>query len=132
MFAISKDMGERARLTPTMRSRKLQALDFIKRYFAQWGESPTLSELAAELGIGVKYAHELVGQLSRELQIKVVKGKKRGIVLIDRGEQISEADVLLLLAQRGWTIKAGALTATPPLTKNGLPDLLFLDHKPDE
>jgi SOS-response transcriptional repressor LexA len=125
-------MGERARLTPTMRSRKLQALDFIKRYNAQWGVSPTLSELASELGISVKYAHELVGQLSREKQIEIVKGKKRGIVLIDRGEAISEADILLRLAQLGWQVKDGAWTLTPPLTKNGLPDVLYLDHKPDD
>jgi SOS-response transcriptional repressor LexA len=87
-----------------MRSRKLQALDFIKRYFAGFGQSPSLSELAAHLGVSVKRAHDLVEQLSDEEQIERVRGKTRGIRLPDRREEISEADVMVRLAQLGWHI----------------------------
>jgi SOS-response transcriptional repressor LexA len=115
-------MDTRRRLTPTMRSRKLQALDFIKRYFAQWGQSPSLDEIAGALGVSKQRAAELVHQLSLDLQIRRVRGKTRGITLIDRSEEISEADVLLRLAGLGWQLA--------PLTENGLPALPVLDHDP--
>jgi SOS-response transcriptional repressor LexA len=92
-----------------MRSRKLQALDFIKRYFAQWGHSPTLGELAAELGVSTKRAYDLVHQLADERQIEVTAGKTRGIRLIDRAEELSEADVLLRLSRSaGRSARAAA------------------------
>ena len=43
-------MGAPHRLTPTMASRKLLALDFIKGYFPKWGASPSLREIANALG----------------------------------------------------------------------------------
>ncbi len=116
------------RLTPEMRSRKLQALDFIKRYVAQWGQSPSIGEVAAALGVSRKRAHELIHQLAREEMIRHVRGKTRGISLIDQGEEISEADMLLRLASEGWKIVNDAGT----LTKNGLISLPFLDHDPTD
>jgi SOS-response transcriptional repressor LexA len=104
-----------------MRSRKLQALDFVKRYWARWGHSPTYSEIAAEIGVSSQRARELVVQLSDERQLEILRGKTRGIRLIDRREEISEADVMIRLAQLGWHIgdladvDAGAAQA--PLVK---------------
>jgi hypothetical protein len=133
---------EPQRLTASMRSRKLQALDFIKRYYAQWGHSPTLGELAAGLGgISTKRAYDLVHQLSDERQLEVTAGKTRGIRLLDRGEELSEADVLLRIAALGWTIVQGGRLILPPndpegmaagaalirgLTEKGLPPLDFI------
>ncbi|MDP8995104.1 MAG: MarR family transcriptional regulator [Pseudomonadota bacterium] len=117
-------MGSPARLSPTMRSRKLQALDFIKRFFAQWGHSPTLSEIAAALGVSKQRASGLVERLSRERQIEVVASKPRGIRLPDRSGEFSEADVLLRLQQMGVHIVGG-------LTEKGLPPLPELGHDPD-
>jgi SOS-response transcriptional repressor LexA len=121
-----------------MRSRKLQALDFIKRYYAQWGYSPSLSEIAAELGVSKKRAHGLVQQLSDDAQIRVVAGKQRGIVLPDRREEISEADVLLRLRQLGWRVAGagdrlpvGAPSPRPGVTEKGLTILPRLDHDDD-
>ena len=126
-------MGEPLRLSPTMRSRKLQALTFVKRYFAIWGKSPTLSEIAAALGVSIKRAHELVEQLSDEEQLRRIRGKRRGIELIDRGEEFSEADALLRLRALGWAIdeevQRVGKTQPPlarPLTEKGLPDLPYL------
>lgn len=115
------------RLTPEMRSRKLQALDFIKRYIAQWGQSPSIGEVGAALGVSRKRAHELIHQLAREEMIRHARGKTRGISLIDRGEEISEADMLLRLASDGWKV----VQEDGTLTKNGLTGLPFLDHDPD-
>lgn len=99
-----------------MSSRKLQALDFIKRYFARWSQSPTLGELSAELGVSRKRAHELVHQLAEEEMIEHEAGQARGIRLVDRGEEMSETDVLLRLAALGWTISHGqfVIEVRPP------------------
>jgi hypothetical protein len=124
------------RLTPAMSSRKLHALDFINRYFAKWGYSPTLGELAAGIRVSRKRAHELVHQLAEAQMIQHTAGQTRGIRLMDRSEEISEAEVLARLSSMGWTIGDGAriipppLAAALPLTEKGLPILPILDHVP--
>jgi len=131
-----------------MSSRKLLALDCIKRYFAQWGYSPTLGEIAAELDVSPKRAHDLVHQLAVAEMIEHVSGKPRGIRLIERGEELSEADVLVRLSRMGWTVGIGSKVVHPPanepgpaldlteallrtLTEKGLHELPELDHDPD-
>lgn len=126
-----------------MSSRKLLALDFIKRYFAQWGHSPTLGELAAHLDVSTKRAYDLVHQLAEDRMVEVTAGKTRGIRLVDRGEELSEADVLLKLSAMGWTIGQGSRVILPPgdpasagvgaaiiqgLMEKGLHALPLLDH----
>jgi hypothetical protein len=148
-------MGAPLRLCATMSSRKLQALDFIKRYFAKWGHSPTLGEIGAHLGVSPKRAHDLVHQLAIEKMIEHISGKARGIRLVDRGQQLSEADVLLRLSSLGWTIGTGGVIEPPiaaafphrrgaecpvptapgdracgPLTEKELPLVAELDHDP--
>ncbi|HEY0131647.1 MAG TPA: hypothetical protein VGB57_09595 [Allosphingosinicella sp.] len=127
--ALPIDPTGNRRLKPTMRSRKLQALDFIKRYFAEWGHSPSLDEIGAALEVSKQRASELVQQLCDEDQIQRVVGKRRGIVLIDRGEQLSEADVLLRIKQLGWSVNASEGTVGRTLTQTGLPDVPELDYK---
>ncbi|MFN3387460.1 MAG: LexA family protein [Allosphingosinicella sp.] len=106
-----------------MVSRKLQAFDFILRYFAAWGHSPSLDEIAAELGVSKQRADELVHALARDQMIRRIAGKRRGIRLIDRADELSEAEVLVRLRSLGWQIGHDN-----SLTKIGLPDLPFLDH----
>lgn len=144
------------RPTSAMSSRKLLALDFIKRYFATWGRSPTLGEVAAVLGVSTKRAHDLVHQLANEKMIEHIAGQPRGIRLPDRSEELSEADVLVRLAALGWTIgqgdrmimpplgaafaigAEGPIPAAPgspacgPLTEKGLHELFELDHDPGQ
>lgn len=135
------------RLSPTMSSRKLLALDFIKSYFARWSHSPTLGELASHLGVSRKRAYDLVHQLSEEKMLEVVAGKTRGIRLIERGTELSETDILVRLVALGWTVGQGSHVLMPPsdavaggsvthvllqaLTTKGLPDTADLDHDPD-
>lgn len=140
------ECSEPHRLTREMRSRKLQALDFIKRYFAQWGHSPTLGELAAALDISTKRAYDLVHQLAEKEMIQHEAGKTRGIRLIERSEELSEADVLLRLSAMGWTIGQGFRVIMPPrssadaqtgaaiiqgLMEKGLPKLDYIADDPD-
>jgi hypothetical protein len=100
-----------------------------------------LGELGAELGVSQKRAHDLVHQLAHKQMIEHESGKTRGIRLIDRGEELSEADVLLRLSAMGWTIGRGGAMVLPPhnelgatlvqgLTDKGLHALPILDHKP--
>jgi hypothetical protein len=140
------EVSDGHRLTPAMSSRKLIALRFIKTYFARWGHSPTLGELAAELDVSRKRAYDLVHQLADEQMIEVVAGKARGIRLISRGEELSEADIVLRLVAMGWTVGHGEHVLIPPesavaspgvlhlpikaLTTKGLHDLPYLDHRP--
>lgn len=148
-MGVASDMDGARRLTPVMRSRKLQALDFIKRYFASWSKSPTLGELAAELGVSPKRAHDLVHQLSNDRQLEVT-GRTRGIRLRDPVDELSEADVLLRLRGLGWKVALdGRLVPPPgpidlgyfsgdpnranpghPLMEKGLPDVAVLDIEP--
>jgi hypothetical protein len=135
--------GQESRLTPEMRSRKLQALDFVKRYFARWGQSPTLGELAASLDVSRKRAHALVHELADDHMVEVTAGKARGMRLMDHSEELSEADILLLLRARGWTIGRDTVLILPPnspeealvgaaiaqgVTEKGLHALPLLDH----
>ncbi len=144
----SHPAGGPKRLTRVMSSRRLQALDFIKRYYLEWSQSPTLGEISAELGVSAKRAHELVDQLVSQRLIERVPGKTRGIRLIDPGEELSEADVLVRLAGLGWTIGLGERVLRPPdapglahqlsetllhtLTEKGLRALPRLDHDPSD
>jgi len=114
------------RLTAKMRSRKLQALDFIKRYFLEHGGSPSTSELAAALGVSKQRASVLIHELAEDQMIGRVAGKYRGLSLIEKGDETSEADVLLRLQREGWQINGGERT----LTKTGLPPLPELFHVP--
>lgn len=126
-------MGHPGRISPTMNSRKLQALDFIKRYFAEWGHSPSLDEIGAHLGVSKQRASELVHQLCVDKSIEITAGRRRGIRLVDRGEEISEADLLVRLRERGWRIvagtRSGGVVALPTLTETGLTGLPRLDHE---
>jgi SOS-response transcriptional repressor LexA len=114
-----------------MVSRKIAALDFIKRYFAEWGHSPSLAELGAALGVSKPRASELVEQLSVEKQILHTRGKRRGIALIDPAGEMSQADALLRLRALGWAIDNGGKAVAPPsLTNPELSHLPLLDHDP--
>jgi hypothetical protein len=86
-----------------------------------------------------------VHQLADEEMIEVTAGKTRGIRLVDRGEELSEADVLLRLVAMGWTSARGTRPGPPAdraagvtqlllqaLTTKGLPEPLDLDFDPGE
>ena len=116
-------------------------LDFVKRYYAQWGESPSLGEISAELGVTKQSAHELVGRLVDTGHLRREAGKRRGLELVEAGAGFSQGDALLRLRDMGWKIDNDAMTVgqvQPPLeidrealTKTRLHGLPFLDHEAD-
>ncbi|NLS26203.1 LexA repressor [Sphingomonas sp. S2M10] len=125
--------GTPIRLTPAMSSRKLQALDLIKRYYLRHGSSPTLGEIAGGLGITRQRAHSLVRALERDQMVQRARGKTRGIMLANAAAQVSESDALLQLCEAGWTVRIGNMELVPPgtLTTTPLPAGPALDHKRD-
>lgn len=119
------------RLTPAMASRKLQALDFITRYLARWGGSPSYDEIAAELGVGKTRARALVRQLQRDGAIARVSGQRRGIELVQGSDRASLAGAILELRRRGFRVDEDILSLSPPCTNAPLPVPIALDHIPD-
>jgi hypothetical protein len=124
------------KLTATMASRKLQALDFIKTYWSRWGGSPSLGEIAAELGVSNKRAHQLVEQLEREGLIR------RGIEPPAPIDRFSQADAMWRLRQLGFRIDEDIVKVQDvetglyprpeeagPFTNMPLPPLPHLDHE---
>jgi hypothetical protein len=89
-----------------------------------------------------------VHQLAEEEMIQVTAGKTRGIRLVDRGEELSEADVLCAwwrwagpsaLAGTCWSRRPGGIVSPnvthlmlQALTTKGLPEPLDLDFDPGE
>lgn len=125
-----------------MSSRKVRVHDFVKRYFARWGTSPTLGEIGAGCGITRTHAHRLIHELADEKMIELAAGKARGIRLRERSDELSEADALVLLSELGWTIgdgnkvinPRGLAAAFPMLDHPDVTDsrlLPFLDHSDD-
>ena len=129
------------RLTPTMVSRKLLVLDFIKRYYGRWGASPSMDEIAAALEVSKQRVDKLLRQLEADGFIGRERGQRRGIKLADKAQELSEADALLRLRDFGWKVDVDVLTGGPlqeplrhgsgqALTKRGLPELPRLYHNP--
>ena len=73
---------EPMKLSPTMTSRKLLTLKFIRQYFADHDGSPSLSEIAEGIGVSRRRALDHVQTLARERRIGRRPGP-RGIYLID-------------------------------------------------
>ncbi|MET0181091.1 MAG: helix-turn-helix domain-containing protein, partial [Novosphingobium sp.] len=115
-------------LTPRMASRKQQALVFVQEYIAQCNGAPSLSEIAAGLGVGKARASYLVDALVDAGELRRLPGP-RGLVLpcaIERARELLRAAGVLLIEE------APGASAGPkvPCTKTGLSALLALDYDP--
>jgi SOS-response transcriptional repressor LexA len=101
-------------LSPTMASRKLQALAFIEFYFATHRTGPSIGEISAMLDCSRQRAHDLVRTLEREGRIKRTANTRRSIRPIS-----AEEDALRQLKAAGYV-----------LTNPGLRGRFDLDHIP--
>ena len=122
-------MNAPLRLTPTMRSRKLIALDFIKQFWAKHNHSPSFSEIGAALGdISNSTVLKIVKRLAAE-QLIEYRGGERSIVL-----PCARSEALRLLLEAGYTIGVGSQMILPPHGSAGtnptLPMMPELDHIP--
>lgn len=123
-------MASTLRLSPTSASLKRLALEFIKRYWADLGCSPSYGEIAAALGTNRERVRVIVHQLARDGEVKLTGGR-RGILLPDLAERFSESDALRRLSELGWTHELGRLYPPQSLTNSTMPLLAELRHIPD-
>lgn len=124
-------MGVDLPLSATRSSRKLAALEFIKRHFAERGAPPSFSEIGAGLGVSRKRASVIAHQLAADKMILLTPRKRRGISLPNRAVHISLGDARPL-REEGWVINRGALRLDMPVTNLNLPLIPDLDHIPDD
>lgn len=119
-------MGTHYRLSPTMVSRKLQALAFVRSYIADYGVGPSQGEIREALGadlVSAKYMRQIVRRLEQAGDI-VRGGPRRGIILPERREAvIREARAMGL-----YVVDDSAVTDRPP--NRGVPSVAVLDYNP--
>lgn len=114
-------------LSPTMASRKLQALAFIEGYIRERKQAPSLAEIAAALEISRKRVLELARKLDRDGLIIYRAGVHRGILLPD-----NQAMALRELEAAGWKINRTTMELRfQPVTNSGLTLPPELDYFPD-
>jgi hypothetical protein len=126
-------MNAPVRLTPTMTSRKLLALGFVRRYISEHGGSPTYGEIGEGVGVSRERARDLVRSLVRDGKLERESGAKRGIRL-PMPDGVADIDgAIALLRARGFKVdeEGLGLAAAVPFTSAPLPMLPELEHIPD-
>lgn len=84
-----------------------RTLEFIRRYMARQGYSPSLAEIAEGLGLRSKGAmHRQVQALAEAGHLRLLPGRKRGIQLLDTSEHTSGSLPLLGRIAAGCPIEA--------------------------
>lgn len=119
-------MNVPARLAPTMVSRKLLVLNFVKTYWARHGASPSYGEIGEGVGCNRSRVKDAVRKLVAEGRLLQTPGQARSLRLPPGEAVISEADALLALRAAGWRVNGDALGHD--VTKTALPRLPFLDQ----
>ena len=120
--------GMATHLSPTMVSRKLLALGFIKEYIGEHEVGPSYGEIAAGIGIGNNRegVRKLVLRLAEQGLI-IKRPGHRGISLPGTRDE-----ALRRLQDDGWTVCEISQRLTPPdVTNPPLPLLAQLDDIPD-
>jgi SOS-response transcriptional repressor LexA len=91
-------------MTSIARSRRVVALEFIRRYFRDWGASPSYSEIGAALGVERQRVGRILEQLEADGEIVRTPNTPRGIRLPERVDQLSDTEIEMVLHRRGWKI----------------------------
>lgn len=130
-MAYNGGMDRPLSLKPTMRSRKLLALEFIRAFWAERDCSPTLSEIGAALGhVPNSSVSAIVRRLAREGLIGHRPGVYRGITLPSRRDE-----ALRILRAEGLPAHELIARIAPGAdsgTNAALPLVPELDHVPDQ
>lgn len=118
-------MSAPERLSPVMSSRRVLVLNFVTAYLARRGVSPSLREIAAGCGIGVKQVQRTLQRLERAGEIRRRRGEMRSISLVDR-KSITVAEAVLRLRSEGWQVDEDVFDRR--VTKSGLIGLPVIGH----
>ena len=96
------------RLTPTMASRKNQILAFVRSYFAEHGESPSITEIARAANCARSRVQEAIRKLEREQKINRTPNKARSIIPISGHEE-----AIRQLEAAGFIVNPSTIEALP-------------------
>ena len=91
------------RPTSVASNRRVNALEFIRRYFVERGASPSLREIGDAIGTTPQGACGIVHQLAARGDILRGQGR-RSIRLPDRADELSDSELVLLARRRGMLI----------------------------
>lgn len=108
-------MEEPLRLKPSMASRKLLVLAFVRSFIERWGGSPSIREISEGTGASFTRVQAILCALEKDKLIVRRKGA-RGIMLPDR-----LADAVRELRAAGYVIDEdvmrGSITSLPPVVE---------------
>jgi SOS-response transcriptional repressor LexA len=91
------------RPTSAASNRRVNALEFIRRYFVERGASPSLKEIGDAIGTSPQAACGIVHILAKRGDILLGEGR-RSIRLPDRAEELSDSELVLLARRRGLLV----------------------------
>lgn len=124
------------RLVPTrsMSSRRQLVLESIRRHFRVLGQSPSHREIGDATGLSHQHVGKYLVILRDEGLIDFIPKVARSISLIDRGAMLSDCELELICAGRGWTVIkpavpiAEAFPVDPVVPDYGLHALAILNQ----
>ena len=90
--------------TPARASTKQRVLEAIRQHYRETGMSPSFREIGARVGIAAQRVGPHIEILEEEGYLSYRKGAARSIQLIDRAANLSDTEIRLGCAGRGWTI----------------------------
>ncbi len=125
-----------ARFAPTrsMSSRLQIVLEAIRRHFRTVGQSPSYREIAASTGVQSQHVGQYLAKLRDAGLINFERGRARSITLVDRGAMLSDCELELICAGRGWTVSKPAIPigeaypVDPIVPDYGLHAIAALNH----
>ncbi|MBB3691470.1 SOS-response transcriptional repressor LexA [Sphingomonas sp. BK580] len=106
-------------------SRRDEAYNFIRAYITRTGQSPSINNIMAALGVSKTRAKALVHQLAVANMIERVPGAQRGISIPGLFREL----VLEELRREGYVVDKDILAGVP-CPQGHLPLIAMLEHIP--
>ena len=104
----------------TGRATKVRVLDAVRAYFHRHGESATHEELGHMAGVAAQRIHKYLVALKREGHLTFEARRKRSIMLLDRGDMLSNDELRAACVRRG--IPVGAVPMLPLAAAYSVPE----------
>jgi DNA-binding GntR family transcriptional regulator len=96
-----------------MSCRRQLVLEMIRRHFRAVGASPSHREISEGSGVGRRHVGAWLDHLQAEGLLTYQPRRPRSIVLCDRMANLSDTELHLACAGRGWTVVEAPARAAP-------------------